>query len=169
MSNEMEILKLNVNEINQKLLARNIVIRGVPVIETNSDQLNILVRAVLSTLDVSPEHKRVAKTHRFGKKIDKKGTDRPILVRLANEECKEAILEAKRKKKDLNGSMVIINGVALGTSEDDIFITEQLTRNKAELLASARKLKSDGLIQYAWTNNGDVLIREKAEGPVQKI
>lgn len=169
MGSEIESLKLNMNEINQSLLSRNLVIRGVPEIEKNSVQLNVLVKAVLFAMDVSPEHQRVSTAFRLGKKDDKKNTDRPILVRLVNEECREAIINAKRKKKDLNCSMVIIHGVPLGASDDDIYVQEQLTRHKSELLAEARKLKTDGLIQYAWTNNGDILVREKAEGPVKKI
>lgn len=169
LSGEMELLKMEMNEINQKLLSRNLVIRGIPEIENNSAQLNVLVQAVFFTLDVPPEYRRVSVAHRFGNKDEKKNTDRPILVRLVSEECKEAIINAKRGKKDLKSNMVIINGVALGTPEDDIYIQEQLTRHKSDLLASARKLKHDGLIQYAWTSNGDVLIREKKEGPVRKI
>lgn len=83
-----------------------------------------------------------------------------ITIKMATKELKERIITQKKKAgyfsaKDINHS----------TSVNPIYINEKLTPQSKQLLWLARSTKSIGY-QYAWTKNGNVLLRKNKDSPI---
>lgn len=83
-----------------------------------------------------------------------------ITIKMATKEFKDRIISQKKKAgyfsaKDINHS----------SSVNTIYINEKLTPQSKQLLWLARSTKSMGY-QYAWTKNGNVLLRRNKDSPI---
>jgi len=89
------------------------------------------------------------RAHRVGKPSDIAGAKpRAILMKFATHWSKQRVFNAKKK---------------LYTEDENLprlFLNEDLTRRRSELLWRARKLKKDGIIQDTWTANGTILLKD---------
>ena len=170
MSSEIEGLKSSLSQMQQQTLVNNIILRGVPELEENKDHLNTIVAATFKALKVSQELSNIIHCHRLGNKTTTSDPEkrRAILIRMSNEKSKLAIMESKRKVK-LDCSQIQIDGHAIGSQEEAVYVEEHLTKLNSSLFAEARKLKTDKIIQFAWTHGGSILVRKKQDEPAQKI
>lgn len=96
-------------------------------------------------LDIDIQPQALDRVHRVGKKSsNEKG--RPLLVKFATYRDRDQVYRAKsRLKKD--------------QASKTIFINEDLTRPRAQLLFLARRLKRDKKISDCWTHDGKILIK----------
>lgn len=161
-------LKSEVSDIAQQNLSSNVIINGVPEIETTDSELDQLVQNVFSGLNLATSAE-VVDNKRLGKKSDDPNVKRSILVKLGNSSLKTAVIKAKRGTKDFNCGLINFKNKKLGSANEQIYINEQLSPYKAYLYSEVRKLKKSGTVKYAWINNGTVLVREKDKGRVQQI
>lgn len=83
----------NWNELYEKTITTNLVIRGVPEVERNDDQLNALVGVIFSSVD-KEEAQQMATCTLLGKN-NTNTTNRPIVVYFKNEGPKIAIMMAE--------------------------------------------------------------------------
>ena len=93
-------------------------------------------------LDMQPSV--LDRVHRVGKKTDS-GRSRPLLVKFATYRDRDKVYKAKSRLK--------------GNSRGQIYVNEDLTRPRAQLLYRARQLKKGKRILDCWSHDGQVLIK----------
>ena len=93
----------------------------------------------------------IDRAHRVGKKDNYRASTRPLLIKFATYKDRDAVYRAKKRLKGKN-----------------IFINEDLTSKRANLLFKARRQKRDGNIKDCWTHDGQILIKNK-HGLIQSI
>lgn len=156
---EMSELQAKVNMLEQEKLKHNIIIKGVPEKETNDNELKNMVMLFLLKLSKTITAAEIVTSKRIGFKRASNTTEkRPIVVQLTNAELKETLLNVA-KKASLN-CFVVFNGIPIGRKEDKVFISEHLTKLNESLFFEARKLRRAEIVQFAWTKNGVVLIKQ---------
>lgn len=168
---EVEVLNLKagLSEVNQKAVSNEIFMNGVPEMEKSPAELNLLVAEILNSIDVKPEEIPIVAIKRIGNvQTENVPKPRSILVSLGNEDAKNFIIVAKRKKQ-LDLSKINFNGAKMGASTDKVFINENLSQYNALLYSHARNLVKIGAIKFAWINKGQVLIREVERAKVERI
>lgn len=166
-----QVLEAGLSNLQQLQIENNIVIRGIPEIETNENELKSLIKIIALHLKATVDDKSITNAYRIGKKKDTangKQLKRPIVVSFSEKKIKETIMLAKRKKK-LSCDAILVNKRPMGTESEQIFIDEQLIPQKLKLFHEARQLKKQGIIQFAWTKNGRVLLKEKENERVREI
>lgn len=160
-------LKSTVNDTNQQALSNNLLIRGVPELETEKSELPNIVCPIFTFLEAALPAESVTEISRIGRKVDG-GPARPIIVKFSSPTIKESIIAAKRGK-NLNCENISVGGKKLGSEADKIYVDEHLTIYNSRLFAAARKLKLNGKIKFVWVKNGQILLREKEKAPVHRI
>lgn len=166
MSEEIVGLKDSLGQIQQRMLSSNVIIRGIAELEQNKEQLDTLVAATFTALQIPSEANNIVRSSRLGKRS--KDTVRPILVHLSNEMSKLKVMQAKRQIR-LNCQMIKVNNKPLSVGDEPVYVEEHLTRQNSSLFAEARKLKTDNIVKFAWTSGGSVLVRRKEAEPAHKI
>lgn len=167
---ELMELKAGLGEVQQKELASNIIIRGVVEAEKTTAELQLIVNNIFTLLNLNFDAPAIVTVKRIGKPSEnsKQKSKRPIIIQFADKQFKDMVLAAKKAKK-LNCSQLKHNNNKLGTEKDIIYIEEQLTKQKQKLFAEARQLKKAGAVQFAWTNGGRILVREKEKDPALRL
>lgn len=164
-------LTAGLSDVNQKFLASNVVIRGLPELEENPAELLSIIHSVLAAIGLNPAEINVKFVTRLG--AQKVGSNRPILVQLNESEVQRKIIvanrAAKRQKKLLNCGDVFFKNKKVGPSTSAIYIDEHLTHYNSVIYAAARTLQKRGRVQFAWVDKGEILVREKEKAPVRRI
>lgn len=157
MNDELEKVKGELNNLRQRKLERNLIIKGLPERkdESTTDLENIVQESfhILNVVSVT----RLTEAKRIGRIID--GKPRLVLITLSSLEVKQEVLRAK-KKMEMTAEQIIVGGTALGRADAVIYIDEHLTSQTAFLLKSARELKAQYGLQYVWVKNGNVYIKK---------
>lgn len=166
---EILVLKAGLSEVQQNSLVNNVIIRGVPEIESDNSQLFSLLDTVFKSIGASFNKDALTDFKRLGKKSTNSKIYRPILVKFADLQLKKVLMDAKKAKNNLACDSVIFNNKPIGSENQKIYIDEQLTKLNQQLYSEARQLKKSGLVKFAWTNDGRVLVREKEKAPVVKL
>ena len=170
MSQELIELKGDLHDVQQKFLANDVIIRGLPDEESNDEEITSMVTATFTALNVAAVNENIIQIRRLGKRAVEpaNGNKRPILVKFADEKSKMKVIGAKRKTK-LNGGMIVVNGKKLGSCSDEVYVEDHLTKEKSNLFAEARKLRKDKVVKFAWTSNGTILVRKDENEPAFRI
>lgn len=156
---EIHRLKLTVNNLQQSAYCNELIIHGVPETEKNDDDLLTTVQLILQQVQCLPAPV-IRAVKRFGKENQADKRNRPILLQLNHYSEKEALL-AKKKGVKVTCDKIIVNGKALGTSNESIFFDERLTQHTADLFRNARTLRKQQKLKFVWIRNGKLYIRKK--------
>ena len=97
----------------------------------------------------------IDRVHRVGPKMP--GSSRPMLVKFANYRARQRVFKAKRALFPKSGT-----AGQSSTTTRNIFINEDLTRARVQLLYHARQAKKKKQINDCWTVDGQLLIKSKA-------
>lgn len=149
--------KLN-NCEQQSLIATNTIeIHGIPIkANENPEQLVVDVAKALN-VDISLSDINSAWRPRT---VSDNSRPPVIITRLTSRRTKEAILRARRSRRDTFTTR------QLGWSENAvtaIFVNERLTQANRAIYNEAKKLKQAKKVSFLWVREGRVLVR-KAEG-----
>jgi exosome complex exonuclease DIS3/RRP44 len=85
----------------------------------------------------------IDRAHRVGQK---KQQNRPVLVKFASYQTKQLILKSRRNLRENN-------------DYENVYINEDLTKLRSELLYKTRRLKNQGKISECWSFDGKILIK----------
>lgn len=151
---KVDEMAAQINRLKQENISRNVMIKGVPEIETDVAHLKSMVSLIFGKLRYQFPLTYVD-CFRIGRKKD--DTCRPIVVILPNVGLKNLIIKDKRSTK-ISCANFSNDGNLWGRSDQLIYIDEHLTRENHLLFMSARKLKTLGF-KYVWTRNGRVFVR----------
>lgn len=131
--------------------------RGIPEEEKeNTDSL--IVKACNSILGVMVTEGDISRSHRVGPKSDKYPRD--IIVRFLSYRVRASVYDAR---------FLLFTKSVSPTSKSPsssprpspfkLYVNEALTKQRAQIFAKARFLKSAGHISGTWTNDGRIVIR----------
>lgn len=157
---KMQAMAVQINQLKQENLSRNLIIKGVPELETDNAHLKTMVGTIFAKLRFNFPMTYID-CYRIGKK--KENTCRPIVVAVFNVGLKNVIVRDKRSMK-LSCSNFSNDGVLWGSADQMIYIDEHLTKENHLLFMLSRKLKQY-YFKFVWTRNGRVFVRfnEKTE------
>lgn len=129
---EVAKLKGTVNEMEQEKLKCNIIVQGIPEIESEPDCLIDMVESCLQYLDKTIRKDRITLVKRFGPKKSKEGFIRPILVKFNDEDTKANIMQAK-KSTEVHCGIFTTSNKKWDTINDKIFISDHLTQMNSQI------------------------------------
>lgn len=161
---EVAKLKGTVNEMEQEKLKCNIIIQGIPEIESEPNCLIDMVESFLRHLDNTMKKECMQLVKRFGPKKSREGFIRPILVKFNDEDIKANIMQAKKSTQTHCG-IFTTNNKKWGTTNDKIFISDHLTQMNSQIFWQMRQWKKSNKIKYAWTKMGKIYIKKSDEDP----
>lgn len=160
LTEDLHKVKGEVNYIQQRALVNNIIIKGVPEVQSETvDKSYSIVCAIMQKLDIVVD--RIGSVRRMGRAMD--GRPRFLQVSMVNAEAKTEVIEKKRKT-NLLLEQIELDGVALGDQKQPIYIDEQLTFYSNSLLKQLIALKKDQTVKFVWTKNGIIYVRQNDKG-----
>lgn len=170
---EVSDLRASVNAMQQKNLTCDIIVRGIPEVESEAHSLESLASAILGSIGAPIDVNEIKDIRRLGRQAAESSKNekkkRPILISFKTAESRGVVIAAKKKKKDLNCSNVTFFAEKLGTSTEKIYIEERLTEYSSKLFFEVRELKRKGVIKYVWINDGQILTRREEKERVKCI
>ena len=125
------------------------------------------VLKIASALNVTMSAEDINISH----KIKSKGAG-TILVKFQSHKAKSRLYKARTKLKNLRLTDIFTNmstatRVAAGTGR--VFINENLTSYRKDLLRKANDKRKDGLIISAWSTDGKIFVKTSPEGAPVRI
>lgn len=156
--NEVSKLRMTVDILEQQKLDRNVVLKGVPELETSDDMLEFMVDKIFCKFDDQFESQFVLNVYRIGvKKNDKR---RLIIAELASTKYKSKLMK-DLKDKAVNCSQFLSgNKVPWGPATERIYLSDHLTRTMSNIFYHARQLKKEKRVNYVWTKMGKIFIKK---------
>ena len=138
LENTVNILQLKIDDQEQYSRRESLRISGIP--ETTNENTDQLVMTFCNeTLKCDPplQDSDLARSHRSG---DIEKTNRVILAKFSTYKIRDRVIRARTNLKDFNKD-----------NDNPIYINEDLTKRKADLLYRARQFKKEKLIFDTWT------------------
>lgn len=160
---EVQSLKTTINGLQQATYSCDIIIRGVPEVEKDNDDLLSIVQLLLQKIECAVP-RTVIEVRRIGKanQVGDGQKYRPILIQLNSKQEKTTILAAK-KKIQISCDKLNFKGEPLGNERQKIYFDEHLTKFTSDLFYNARLLRKRQVIKYAWIRSGNLFVK-KSEG-----
>ena len=144
-------LELNQDSLEQYTRKYNVEVHGIP--EKRDENLKDVIVSIASQLDVDICSQDIDIVHRLHRKPP---AIKPIIVRFSSHSKKQEFYQARFKLREADFSSILPAPVE---SSQSIFINENLTARRKELLAKARKLKKEKSYHRVWTMDGKIFLR----------
>ena len=167
---EIQALKLQVDEIEQYSRKYCLNIKG---LAENEDEDPIeVVTELAAKVGVPLSRTDIDRAHRIGTSKSKDGArlknaNRDLVIKFTNFDKRKDLWAARKKVTESTASERRTTRQA-STSRSGVFITENLTKYRSQIMYHARELKRDKKIWAAWTDEGIMKIR-KAEGSKTQV
>ena len=136
---------------------RNILrVSGIP--ENESEDTDLIVMQVADKLGVSISPYEIDRSHRVGKTVKphvgqtSTRKSRDIIVKFATYNARNRLFQERKTLRE--------------TADEDlknIFLNEDLTKRRSEILFEARKLRRSGKIKAAYSSDGKITVRDKKD------
>lgn len=151
---EICTVRAELSDLQQYTRNNSVDIQGVP--EIKSENIFEVVQRVSRAVRFELKEDMVDVVHRLA---GGRGDSRPrgIILKFVRRTDRDELLRLAKVKRGFSASEL---GV---TSDNKVFINPSLSRNNRQLLFLARSAAREGVVKYAWFNNGKVWIR-KSEG-----
>lgn len=146
---QVQDLSVRCDELEQYGRRNAIRITGIDE-NPQEDTDDIVVSLANDTMGIPLQLDEISRSHRVGPKIA--GKVRPLLVKFTSYRSKKRLMTNKRKLKG--------NAPANISSEGRIYLNDDLTKIRANLLYQARSLKRANKIQDSWSYDGRILVKD---------
>ena len=147
-------LEYGLDEMEQYSRRNSLRISG--VMETESeDVVKKAMELFNDTMGVTVEEDKIDRIHRVGKKTEDATKPRQILVKFATYQVRNKVM---RKRSVLKPDQKHTKESA-APPHSRIFINEDLTKMRSNLLYHARQLKKDKAILDCWSWDGTILVK----------
>lgn len=154
LNNTIAELSIDVNLLNQQNLRNNLIIAGIPF--KKGENLKEIFVKLSKKLKVEITEERF-EIRRFASKSDTNSGN--ILVELDNFSVKKNLLK-NRKTKNILTSELGFNG------KKSIVLFNQLTHHNLEILAEAKKLRTECNFKFIWFQNNQILARKEKKSRI---
>ena len=111
--------------------------------ETEGENTDTIILDVAKKLNVALEPSEIGRSHRVGRKSNGDGKPRAIIVKFLSHNVRQRLFRARK-------------------NNSGIFLSEDLTKKRANIMFKARGLKRDNKIHSCWTTDGRMYIRERS-------
>lgn len=164
---ELCFLSSELAESQQAPLAANATLRGIPETENIDSHLLSAVKLVLKKC-LPGAHNSVVSVERIGR-LRKEEKGRPIVIKFIDSEKQKEVIKAFRNHPPTLADITFNDKTTAGTSNDKLYLNDQLGRINSRVYYNARKLLKTGAVKFVWCTEGRIFVR-KAEGePAFKI
>ena len=137
-------------------------IEGIPENVCNDEDAVLKVAEILN-IDVKREDIDIC--HRIKRK-----KSRPIIARFVSHKVKRALYKQRVRLKNISFSQLFPSASAAArASSNRIFINENLTSHRRNLVRIANERKEDGLLKGVWTVDGKIFVKTSPEGSPIRI
>ena len=141
------------DELEQYTRKNSLEIHGIPESAYTSTEEVVLKLAGAVNVDVNPEDIEISH------KLNRKGV-KPIIVKFQNHKVKSRLYKARTKLKNVWISDIFPFSTAVTrVASERIYLNENLTSYRRELLKQANQKRKDGLLVSAWSMDGKLLQR----------
>jgi ribA/ribD-fused uncharacterized protein len=154
----MKVTKLENDMDNLEQYSRRNSLRIYGIIEEDKENiyevLSDLFKEKLGLVNVIQTND-IDRAHRLGAR--KAVQIRPIIVKFSTYQARQKVFSSKRNLKTYNE-----------TAENKIFINEDLTPRRANLLYAARQLKNSGKLGECWSYDGSIVVKD-CRGRIEEV
>ena len=153
-NNHIMKLEKHIDDMEQYSRRNCLIISGLPESD-NENCDNTVIKFARDNLKIDLKPQEIDRSHRLPGKQTQTNNPRPrnIIVKFTSYNSRRKVFENRKELKHC---------------KDRIFINEQLTKTRNDLFYEARKLVKENKVKSAWTNDGNILIRDNAE-KIRKI
>ena len=117
------------------------------------------------SLDVAVRPEDIEISH----KLNRDGV-KPIIVKFVSHKTKTSLYKQRTKLKNFTVSDIFpSSSAATHAQSKGIFINENLTSYRRELLKEANKKRKDNMVLSVWTMDGNIFVKTSPEGKPVKI
>jgi len=155
LKNELQEVKLQVNETDQYSRRSTLKIQGVP--ESPGENVSTKVIQVGQSLGITIQPDKIDACHRLGKKIS---AERPrgIIVKFINRGDQENFIKQRKLRPMLNATDVFKD--IPPSMNNAIFVNESLTPYNRKLYLEARIFKRENNYKYVWVKAGKIFLKK---------
>lgn len=159
-------LKSEISAMKQGECSNKIIVRGIPELD-DPDADAQLTSSLLAALEVPIEDANPSHIHRLGKVTERNG-GRPMEIHFLDTKQAQTVLNAKKKIRP-NCSIVRYKEKPIGNADEPIYVEQKLSDYNSYLYYVTRTMKKKGIVKYAWTANGKVLVRRTEKSKTKRI
>ena len=163
LESENDFLRKRVNQLENSLDAaeqysrrNNLRISGLP--ESPNESTDDLVLAMSSAIGANVSLEEIDRSHRVGAKNHKSGGNNPkprdVIVKFVSYRSRQKMFKQR--------------GAAKSNGYKNVYVNEDLTRNRSFTLFRCRELKRQGRIQDAWSSDGKIIVKDRS-GKIRPI
>ena len=156
---EEEIYELHedMDTLEQYTRKNSLEFEGIPENICNDEDA---VLKIAEILNVSVKREDIDICHRIKRK-----KSRPIIARFVSHKVKRALYKQRVQLKNISFSQLFPSASAAArASSNRIFINENLTAYRRNLVRMANERKNDGLLKGVWTIDGKLFVKTSPEG-----
>lgn len=102
-------------------------------------------------------------------KLRRRNGMKPIIVKFCSHKVKSRLYKERTKLKSVKISDLYPSYASAATKQNRIFINENLTPYRADLVRQANDMKADGLLSSVWTLDGKVFVKTSPSGNPVRI
>ena len=102
-------------------------------------------------------------------KLRRRNGMKPIIVQFCSHKVKSLLYKEQTKLKSVKISDLYPSYASAATKQNCIFINENLTPYRADLVRQANDMKADGLLSSVWTPDGKVFVKTSPSGDPVRI
>ena len=153
-SEELETLKIKLDQLEQQNYEKNLRIVGMPDHESSEDEeKKNIVDFAKNTLKLKLKTTDITEVQRMGKKSDKKPS-RDLIVKFRRRSVRDNFYKERK--------------TTLENPSPKVYVNEHLTSYRSNLFFAARKLVKSKKIHSTWSQHGNILIRrDETDKPKQ--
>lgn len=162
---ENGVLKKEVKELKERmdtneytLREKNIEIQGIPY--NKNEKLSETIIEMGNNIGIHLKEEDIDHITRLRGRSDKPG---PIIVAFTKKESKEKFMSSRRNRS------LYAREIGFENSRNQIYINEDLTKQKKELLWKTRKIKKERNFKYVWCKQGNIFLRRDDNTEIIKI
>ena len=139
---------------------RNILrVSGIP--ETDREDTDDIVLRVASDLGVPMSPREIDRSHRVGKVHTGRGPKpnrkhRDIIVKFTTYNARNRLFQERKSLRETDNEDL-----------NNIFLNEDLTKRRSEILFEARKLRRSNKLKSAYSSDGKIIVRDKKDKKYQ--
>ena len=142
-------LEVNQDSLEQYTRKYNVEIHGFP--EQQDENLKDIISSIAGKLNVNICSQDIDIVHRLYRKPP---TVKPIIVRFSSYTKKQEFYQARFKLREVD-----LSSLFPGEASHTLYINENLTSRRKELLAKTLSLKKDKSYHRVWTMDGKIFLR----------
>lgn len=164
LSEELTVVKRELNKLNQKSFDSDVIFTGIP--DNPKEILLDTVNSALKHLNINLRPSDVNSVFRMRNKNNKTGFS-PICVELFSRTVSGLIFHEHKIK-----GPALLNTLVNSLPDNDlrkIYIKPRLSRYNLQLMSEARKFQAEHKFKFLWFQNTDILLKESESSRIIQI